>query len=323
MKTAKKLIFTIIIISICASMLAVPAAANNGTAYGAATVGVHALNVRSGPGTNHSRIALLTQGEVIVVLDRTNSEWFHINFNGTVGYVSAEHLREIRTSANFNVQGRVIGSADSNVNLRTGPGLSSDAVTGIRVGTELSVTGINNGWYRVQAGSSSGYIRSDLIEIIPEQIAQSNAPAPVTTNVPLVHAPAPVIDPNLDLGKQLVAYALNYVGFPYVHAGMSPTRGFDCSGFTSYIFRTFGMPITRNASGQYRDNGVPVPKSELAPGDLVFFSSNGRSVTHVGIYIGGSEFVHASTPRTGVIISRLDSSQRIATWHGARRVITN
>ncbi len=118
------------------------------------------------------------------------------------------------------------------------------------------------------------------------------------------------------------AYALQFVGCPYVYGGSSPATGFDCSGFAYYIYGKFDYGLLRTASQQYRSNGVSVSKSQLLPGDLVFFSSNGgRSVTHVGIYVGGSRFVHASTWSTGVIISDLTSSYYIDAYYGAKRIV--
>ena len=132
-------------------------------------------------------------------------------------------------------------------------------------------------------------------------------------------APAP--DPNLPLGQQIADYGAEFVGIRYVWGGNSPATGFDCSGFTTYVMRQFNINLTRTASGQYKDNGTQIQKSDLVPGDLVFFSSNGRTVTHVGIYIGDGKFVHASTPRTGVIISSLDSAYYTRVWWGAKRVV--
>ena len=121
-------------------------------------------------------------------------------------------------------------------------------------------------------------------------------------------------------GSQIAQYALQYVGCPYVYGGSSPS-GFDCSGFTTYVMKHFGSSINRTASSQM-DNGTSVSKSQLQPGDLVFFNSGNSSkrATHVGIYTGNGQFVHASTSTTGVIISDLNSSYYSSTYVGARRL---
>ena len=91
------------------------------------------------------------------------------------------------------------------------------------------------------------------------------------------------------LADDLVAYALTFEGYDYVYGGTTPA-GFDCSGFVQYVYRHFGFNITRTATSQYYNDGEHVSRSELMPGDLVFFGSGGE-ITHVGIYIGGGRFI--------------------------------
>ena len=87
-----------------------------------------------------------------------------------------------------------------------------------------------------------------------------------------------------------------------------------------YVYRHFGFNITRTATSQYYNDGEHVSRSELMPGDLVFFGSGGE-ITHVGIYIGGGRFIHAANPRKGVIISSLSESYYTARYFGANRII--
>ena len=111
----------------------------------------------------------------------------------------------------------------------------------------------------------------------------------------------------------VVGIAMQYLGIPYVYGGSSPS-GFDCSGFTSYVFAQVGVSLPRTAAAQY-GSGTPVDRSQLQPGDLVFFNGLG----HVGIYVGGGSFIHS--PHTGdvVKISSL-SGWYSSTWVGARRL---
>jgi cell wall-associated NlpC family hydrolase len=111
-----------------------------------------------------------------------------------------------------------------------------------------------------------------------------------------------------------VGIAMQYLGIPYVWGGSSPS-GFDCSGFTMYVYAQLGVSLPHNAAMQY-GTGVPVSKDQLEPGDLVFFNGLG----HMGMYIGGGQFIHA--PHTGdvVKISSLSDSWYAQTWVGARRV---
>jgi len=311
MKLVKKLVIVVLIFSLVASMSTIFASANT-VAYGAATVNTASLRLRTGPGLGHNVDMLLSQGDIVVILERTTDEWYHVNFHGNVGFVSVPLLMDILTIENFNAQGRITGNS---VNIRARPTTTSDILATHTRGTTMTVIGINEGWYKVQHGGHTGYIRSDLMEIVAGQRAATASAQSVQV---ISDAPVPLAD--LEMGQQLVDFALGFVGTRYLWGGMSPD-GFDCSGLVSYVYRNFGISVTRNASGQYRDNGVHVPRSDLAPGDLVFFSSNGRSVTHVGIYIGDNEFVHASRSGIGVVISRLDSSYYRNVWFGAKRLI--
>ncbi len=122
-------------------------------------------------------------------------------------------------------------------------------------------------------------------------------------------------------GGEVAQKALQYVGYPYVYGGSGP-NSFDCSGFTMYIYGLYGYKLPHGATGQMYNHGTPVDKANLQPGDLVFFSPwpSGSGVGHVGIYIGNSEFVHASTSTTGVIISSLNTGSYVTRYLGARRI---
>lgn len=122
-------------------------------------------------------------------------------------------------------------------------------------------------------------------------------------------------------GEALVNTALQYVGYPYVYAGASPATGFDCSGFTWYVVQaTLGRDIGRGVESQW-SAGTQVSYEDLQPGDLVFFANTwGPGLTHVGIYIGGGQFVHAENEMTGVVIGDLGSDYYAAHYAGAVRL---
>jgi peptidoglycan DL-endopeptidase CwlO len=149
--------------------------------------------------------------------------------------------------------------------------------------------------------------------------AQAQAAALAQPDVQQTYEPQPWIepeyDPNLPAPRygSVVAIALQYLGIPYVWGGSSPSTGFDCSGFTSYVFAQVGVSLPHHAASQFA-YGTPVSYDQLAPGDLVFFSGLG----HVGIYIGNNQFVHA--PHTGDVVRISYLSDRAGSFVGARRL---
>jgi cell wall-associated NlpC family hydrolase len=120
---------------------------------------------------------------------------------------------------------------------------------------------------------------------------------------------------------EVVRTALTYRGTRYVRGGTGG-RGFDCSGFTSYVYRKYGVRLPHSSSAQ-ANCGQPVSKGDLQPGDLLFFQTRGHRISHVGLYVGGRKFVHASTPRQGVLVSSLNEAYYARRFRMARRVDPN
>ena len=120
------------------------------------------------------------------------------------------------------------------------------------------------------------------------------------------------------LANSIISSSMNYIGVPYVFGGTSP-YGFDCSGYVQYVFAKAGISIPRTADVQY-DFGTPIPTTDLVSGDLVFFSTYTYGASHVGIYLGDNNFIHASSSR-GVTIDSLGSSYWSSHYIGARRIL--
>ncbi|AFQ44580.1 C40 family peptidase [Desulfosporosinus meridiei] len=135
-----------------------------------------------------------------------------------------------------------------------------------------------------------------------------------TKAVQVAEAPKQQVSRSSD--STLVSNALSLTGVPYVFGGTSK-KGFDCSGYTQYVFKGSGISLPRTSSAQF-NVGTPVKKDELQSGDLVFFSTYAKGPSHVGVYIGGGKFVHASN--SGVRTTSLNDSYYSGRYVGARRV---
>ena len=162
------------------------------------------------------------------------------------------------------------------------------------------------------------------------------APAPVPDNTAVItendteiyvsHTEQPSSESKPDLlalaGQTIADFSKQFDGFRYVYGAASPKSGFDCSGLVYYVYTHFGYTLPRTASRQ-SNNGDPVELQDLQPGDLVFFATaGGRSVSHVGIFIGDNQFIHAATSRHGVMISSLDNSYWSKAFVSATRIVT-
>lgn len=120
---------------------------------------------------------------------------------------------------------------------------------------------------------------------------------------------------------KIISYAKKYLGVNY-RFGRSSSKAFDCSGFTMFIFRAAGIHLPHSAAGQ-ANLGLSVEKSKLKPGDLVFFETYKPGISHVGMYIGNGHFIHASSGKGEVTITRLADAYYVKRYRGSTRIITN
>jgi cell wall-associated NlpC family hydrolase len=129
---------------------------------------------------------------------------------------------------------------------------------------------------------------------------------------------ASTLDSTEGRGSSIVSIAYKYLGYRYVYGGSSP-RGFDCSGFTHYVYQSAGISIGRTAAAQYH-SGPHVSRANLQPGDLVFFANTyQRGISHAGIYVGNGKFINAANESTGVTVSSLNSGYWSSHYYGATR----
>lgn len=194
----------------------------------------------------------------------------------------------------------VLVDCDSYITLRAEPSTSAKRVKIIFTGKVAHLLDIvDDQWYQVSYGTDTGYVLSEYCQ--PVQYADYEGTAATNT-----------------LLEDVIAHAYSYLGTPYRYGGTSYS-GIDCSGFTMKVFGAFGISLPHGATSQYR-MCRSVTTAERAPGDLVFFATGGSGIGHVGIYLGGGQFIHASTS-SGVIISSLYENYYARTYLYAARLI--
>lgn len=325
MKFYKKILSALLILALLSSLFPVQAfAASDAIVDGVAFVTASSLRLRASPSTSSKTLDYAAKNEVVVILDASGT-WYKVLFNLQEGYMHGSYL-DFASVENAELGYGTVNY--SRVNMRKGPSTSYSAIGQSSLGDNAYIIGINNGWYKVIWNGNICYIRSDyltLTEFPYENRASEKSPLffrhGVSTGTP-VSAAALQGSNNVyhtGLAKQIIATAKQYIGVPYVWGGTSP-NGFDCSGLVYYVFRQHGITLNRTAATQYQ-HGTYVSKADLQAGDLVFFQNTYKSgISHVGIYIGGGQFIHASSS-AGVTISYLSNSYWSGHYYGARRVL--
>ena len=223
------------------------------------------------------------------------------------------------------------------LNVREKDDNNSKIISQLTLNTKVTVVEmVNSTWAKITVKGKTGYVANKYLsdkkvdtssrseEIKREENNKTNEQQNQNKidSEPKQETPNQSNTSNTGLtGESVVAFAKKYLGYKYVSGGASPSTGFDCSGFTSYVYKNFGINLSRT-SGAQASNGVAVSKSNLKVGDLVIFNNSSNSaIGHVGIYIGGNTFIHAANAKKGVITTSLSDSYYSRTYVTARRVI--
>lgn len=272
----------VLFLSVLTAMLLAATALAADIATGAGCTTGSSLRLRAEPSTSASVVTTLDKSVAVAILDDSVDGWYKIAYNGSTGYVSADYLNVDQDNV-FTTYGRV--NSDG-VNVRSDASTDSSVLATIEEDAIVTVNGLVDGWYDVTCEyGTEGYIRSDFLDLTESSSSNSD----------------------------IAATAKQYLGTGYVYGGASP-RGFDCSGFTMYVYSQHGYSLPHSATSQWQSGlGARVYSiSELQPGDLVFFNDPSRNAdkacSHAGIYTGDGQFIHSSSSRSGgVIVSSLTS----------------
>lgn len=202
-------------------------------------------------------------------------------------------------------------SSNASAHFRSGPSTSSQSLGKLPKNTKITITGEENGWYKVSYNGKEGYISKSLV---------TEGEPPATTSSRSQEEPRSATTTTAQASSNnVVQVAESYEGSRYVSGGSSPS-GFDCSGFTQYVYGKCGITLSRTSYTQ-ATQGTAVGKSELQPGDLLLFHYYGSSsIGHVGIYVGNGKFIHAANSNRGVVYDSIESGYYADNYAGARRL---
>ena len=275
------------------------------------------LNIRSGPGTRYSAVGSLKEGSAVATYGSTNG-WYKIKHNGETAYISAKYTSEkapsndssnssdsssnssSSNSINYNV--KITASA---LNVRSGAGTNFSIKETLYKDDVVHAIELSNGWYKIQLNGISGFISSKYAVKTSESVSFGGSSSAKSL--------------SSAERSEIVSLARTKLGCPYVYGAEGPNR-FDCSGFTQWLYQHFDMSLPRTSASQW-NRCTKIGKSDLRPGDLVFFSTSysDGDVAHVAMYIGNDTIIHAANPSSGVIVSSLSGNYYVKHYIGAGR----
>ncbi len=248
------------------------------------------LNIRQEASTDSEVVGILTNHNACELLEDAG-EWYKVTSGKVTGYVNKQYLvtgdeaeaiaeQEIKTVATVNTE---------TLNVRAEKSTEAEVLSQVGNSEAFTVNSVADGWVEISVDDSVGYISQDYVTL-----AQALPTAKTIEQVKYG-------DGVSDVRASVVSYALQFVGNRYVWGGTSLENGIDCSGFTMRILGKYGISLPHSSKAQ-PSYGTKISASEAKPGDLFFYGS-GRSISHVAIYIGNGQIVHASNKRDGIKVS--------------------
>ena len=250
------------------------------------------LNIRAIAAEDGRLVGKLPRNAACEVID-TDDTWAHIKSGSVEGYVSLEYLLT-GVPAKYKAEELAVTVAKvttDGLNVRAEANTDSEVITLVAQGEELEVAAVEGDWVKVLLDDDEVYVAAEYVEVSAEL-------STAVTMTELLYGQG-VSDVRVDICQ----YAKEFIGNPYVWGGTSLTKGADCSGFVMKVFQKYGVKLPRTSRTQ-ANCGTTIKVSEAKPGDLIFYAK-GKTINHVAIYIGNGQVVHASSPKTGIKISKV------------------
>ncbi len=262
------------------------------TNIGIANVENGNLNVRKEPSIDGKLVGKMPKDSACEVLETVDG-WAHITSGEVEGYVSLDYLLtglDAKLKASELVNTIVVANVDG-LNVRDEPNTESAVLTKVLKGEELEYIETLDGWIHVSIDDEDAYVAAEYVTV-EDRLGTAVTMTELRYGVGVS-----------DVRVEIVEYAKQFLGNKYVYGGTSLTKGTDCSGFVQSVFKKFGVKLSRTSQAQ-SGNGKKIKASDLQPGDLVFYANSSGTVNHVALYIGGGKVIHASSPKSGIKISK-------------------
>ncbi|MEG2733208.1 MAG: SH3 domain-containing protein [Clostridium sp.] len=285
------------------------------------------LNIREEPKEDSKIVGKMTSKSAGEILGKTDDgAWYQIKSGPVTGYVKSDYILtgEAAKEEALNVAELMAIVSTDRLNARTEPKTDAPIWTQVSNSERYIVLKQLDGWVEIELDSTSAYVATDFVDVryalneaikfTPTPVVEEKVEAPAkkgttskgTTGKGTSNKGGVGKTPGTAAGSskrsQIVNYAEQFLGNPYVWGGTSLTNGTDCSGFTMSVMGHFGIGLPHQ-SGSQAGCGKSISSSEMRPGDLLFYTNSGGSINHVSMYIGNGQVIHASNARDGIKIS--------------------
>lgn len=297
------------------------------------------------PLINANIIQEIKKDSNIRIITKTNG-WAYVETDEVMGWIRKESLvdstvvsddinieqsennkdnkeeKENEETTDIEITSKIMYVNTDSIYIRKGPSTDYEIIDSLILNSNVKVVAENGDWYKVEVAGKIGYIAKRLLSNKETETTSRGDNDRLQINQSIEDTSSTTNMVSLSIGQQIVEHAKKYLGCKYVYGGSGPST-FDCSGFTMYVLKNFGITLSHSARAQSKV-GIYVEKQDLQAGDLVFFTDyeTGEGIGHCGIYIGDGNFIHASSG-TGycVKISTLTSGSYLKRYETARRVI--
>ena len=268
-------------------------------------------NIRKGPSTDADIVDQAPKSDTCFIIG-FNCGWYKVSYEGQIGYVRSDLLTLLeKPYSNYGSLGNTYHEDEGKTSSAAKTGTTSASKPEETTEKKAASSTANT-------ENTSSSTKSEKTETAADTTTEKKSESSSESKSGKTDSAAK----SGSLGDQMVAYAMQYLGYRYVYGGATPSDGFDCSGFTSYVAKHFGFKIGRSAAAQLND-GTYVSRSNLKPGDIVLFErtyTTTAKATHAGMYIGNDKFIHAANSRTGVVIGDLNSDYYASRFVCGRRL---